>query len=107
MSSETTSHLRSYLEIIVRLSYACGKQREWTRKNHLQSALFTVKRVNFYLLFFFWLTGKKNRKKFFYLLFVLKKTVSTSYFPSRIFGRLPNGKYCYAWAIKTPFNMDL
>ena len=89
MSSETTSHLRSYLEIIVRLSYACGKQREWTRKNHLQSALFMVKRVNFYLLF------------------VLKKTVSTSYFPSRIFGRLPNGKYCYAWAIKTPFNMDL
>ena len=59
------------------------------------------------VFFFFWLTGIKNRKKFFYLLFVLIKTVSTSYFPSRIFGRLPNGKYCYAWAIKTPFNMDL
>ena len=60
------------------------------------------------VFFFFFLDDrKKNRKKFFYLLFVLKKTVSTSYFPSRIFGRLPNGKYCYAWAIKTPFNMDL
>ena len=68
MSSETTSHLRSYLEIIVRLSYACGKQMEWTRKNHLQSALFTVKRVNFYLLFFFFLADRNKKQKEIFLL---------------------------------------
>ena len=40
MSSETTLHLRSYLEKINRLSYACGIQREWGLKKIKSPTLF-------------------------------------------------------------------
>ena len=39
------------------------KEGVGTRKNHLQSALFMVKRVNFYLLFFLFFLADRKKKQ--------------------------------------------
>ena len=66
MSSKTTLHHRSYLEIISRLSYACGKQREWDSKkaptkkmsplqagNFLKGFVYFIKFFYFFILHYY------------------------------------------------------
>ena len=55
MSSETTLHLRSYLEIINRLSYACGKQRKWDSKKAPTKCIIHSQAGNYFF------DGKKKR----------------------------------------------